>query len=365
MSKVVKGKTDLWTTSPNIAKLLKNPDDGYNLSLQSHKKTDFICPKCNNIIRNKIVRVVTNYGLKCPICTDGLSYGEKIVYSLLSYLDIDFKHDSSMIWSKNCRYDFIIKKEFIIIEVHGSQHYEESGFSVYGGRTLKQEKDNDKFKRNLAIKNGFIHYYEIDARKSDFDYIKESIYKSGLLNVLSNNTIDWNNIYNKSLNSLALDIYNIWNNGCKDIYKISEILSLHITTVRDYLKIGSKYGLCDYKSKKSKRVICVDTGKIYNSLNDVILDGFNISQVSECCNNKAKTAGGYNWCFYDNYNPETYIIKKPSMNNSIKKVLCIETGKMYEKLSLVKEDNFSPSAVSQVCNGKLKKHKNCHFRYVA
>ena len=32
MARVVKGKTDLWTTAPHIANLLLYPENGYNLS---------------------------------------------------------------------------------------------------------------------------------------------------------------------------------------------------------------------------------------------------------------------------------------------------------------------------------------------
>ena len=88
-----------------------------------------------------------------------------------------------------------------------------------------------------------------------------------------------------------------------------------------------------------------------------------MSQVSECCHNKANTAGGYNWCFYDEYDKNTYIMK-PVNKNTVKKVLCIETGKIYSKMTLTKEDGFNPSCVSMVCNGKLQSHRGYHFKFI-
>ena len=49
MARVVKGKTDLWTTNPDVACLLANPEEGYELSAHSHKKANFLCPNCHTI----------------------------------------------------------------------------------------------------------------------------------------------------------------------------------------------------------------------------------------------------------------------------------------------------------------------------
>ena len=43
---IVVGYNDLWTTHPEVAKLLDNPEDGYKYSFGSGKKCIFICPEC-------------------------------------------------------------------------------------------------------------------------------------------------------------------------------------------------------------------------------------------------------------------------------------------------------------------------------
>ena len=41
-----KGINDLWTTCPEVAQLLLNPEDGYKLTKSSGKHVDFKCPNC-------------------------------------------------------------------------------------------------------------------------------------------------------------------------------------------------------------------------------------------------------------------------------------------------------------------------------
>lgn len=362
MGSVVKGKNDLWTTHPEIASLLLNKEDGYALSKESHKKADFKCPNCGSIIRNKPVRTVGRYGLKCPVCSDGISYPEKFISCLLEYFNVDYIRDSSMSWSCGKRYDFYVKDMSLIIETHGVQHY--SIEKTFNKNNARDEFVNDAYKKELAINNGIKNYIELDCRNSNFIYIKNSVLNSVLNSLFDFNNVDWDQIGENSLKSNVLDACEIYNNGIHSTAKISEMLGLDITTVRDYLVRCAEIGLCDYSTDRRKKIICVDTGEVYQSLHAVGEAGFNMSQVSECCNGTAKTCGGYNWCFYNEYNPNTYIIKKSNIDNTPKKVVCIETGKIYDKLTQTANDGLSPSAVSRVCRGILSHHHGYHFKYI-
>lgn len=362
MGRVVKGKNDLWTTHPEIAKLLLNKDDGYTLSKESHKKADFKCPNCGIVIRNKIVRSVGQYGLKCPNCSDGISYPEKFVSCLLDFLKVSYVRATAVPWSGDKRYDFYIEDMSLIIETHGAQHY--SLEKAFNKDNARDEIDNDAYKKKLALDNGIKNYVELDCRNSDFNYIKNSILNSKLTSMFDFDNVDWNQVGQNSLKSKVLEVCNVYNSGIKSTIKIANMLNLHITTVRDYLGRCADVGLCDYSPDRHKQIICVDTGEIYPSLQVVGDAGFNMSQVSECCHGTAKTCGGYNWCFYDEYNPDTYVMKKPKIDNAPKRVLCVETGDIYESLTLVAEDGFSPSAVSRVCRGELQHHKKFHFEYI-
>lgn len=58
------------------------------------------------------------------------------------------------------------------------------------------------------------------------------------------------------------------------------------------------------KMRKSlkKSVICVETGKIYDSATDAeIQTNISKSSIGECCRNHRRTAGGFHWCFLSDY----------------------------------------------------------------
>lgn len=250
----------------------------------------------------------------------------------------------------------------LIIETHGAQHY--SLEKAFNKDNARDEAFNDAYKRKLALDNGIKNYIELDCRNSDFNYIKNSILNSKLASMFDFDNVDWNQVGQNSLKSKVLEVCDVYNSGIKSTIKIANMLNLHVTTVRDYLGRCADVGLCDYSPDRHKQIICVDTGEIYPSLQAVNDAGFNMSQVSECCHGTAKTCGGYNWCFYDEYNPDTYVMKKPKIDNTQKRVLCVETGNIYERLTSVAVDGFSPSAVSRVCRGQLPHHKKHHFEYI-
>lgn len=59
-----------------------------------------------------------------------------------------------------------------------------------------------------------------------------------------------------------------------------------------------------FKMRQSlkKPVICVETGITYDSVTDAELQtGINKSGISGCCHNHYKTAGGFHWCFLNEY----------------------------------------------------------------
>ena len=53
---------------------------------------------------------------------------------------------------------------------------------------------------------------------------------------------------------------------------------------------------------KSKKVICLETGEVFDSINDVQRKlGLDQSHISKCCNGKQQTCGGYHWMHYSDY----------------------------------------------------------------
>ena len=52
--------------------------------------------------------------------------------------------------------------------------------------------------------------------------------------------------------------------------------------------------------KRSKSVLCIETGKIYPSINQIGRDlGISIGHISDACNGKIKTHKGFHWKYID------------------------------------------------------------------
>ena len=308
--KVFVGETDMWTTNPKMASMLKDPEDGYKYTENSTHRLYWKCLDCGNILF-KSPNTIFRQGLSCDVCSDGISYAERYMISILNQLNIKYLHDVATNWSNGKRYDFYIESLNLIVETHGLQHYEDS-FNFKNpkknNRSLLEEIENDEYKKQIAINNGINDYIQLDCRVSNGEYIKKSILDSSLSDVFDLSNIDWYKCDVDSVKSLVCEIAQCWNNGIYDIQKLSEMFGLHKGTVRDYLKRANDVGLCDYNKnltkqegvKKSslakwKTVRCIETGKIYSPIKSVELDGFSSKHISSACKGERETVGGYHW----------------------------------------------------------------------
>jgi hypothetical protein len=320
---VVKGINDMWTTNPELAELLANPEDGYKYTQGSGKRVDWRCPSCDNIIKNKLISNINKYGLSYPKCSDGISYPEKFVNQFLQQLlGNDFIYQLSRTtfkWCKNYKYDFYIPKYNIIIETHGIGHYQE-GFKTLGGRTLQEEQKNDENKKQLAIKNNIKeeNYIVIDCRKSELEWIKEHILNSRLEELFDLSKINWLECHEYACSSLIKKACDLWNSGIHNTNKIGKIMKLERSTIVKYLKQGVKSKWCDYDPKKVQKengkksnncknikVIkdekCIGIFKSMTELENKSLNmfgfKFHMSIISQICNNKINNYKGYKVLF--------------------------------------------------------------------
>jgi len=254
------GINDIWTTASDTARLLLHPEDGYKYSKGSHCHLDWKCPDCGNIVKNKEIKSVNIRGLCCPVCSDGISYPEKFMYNLLKQLNVDFGYHIShrkYQWCKghdfDIEYDFEISSLNCIIETHGLQHYEE--MRIKGCHTLQKEQNNDIFKEQLAKDNGIENYIVIDCRKSDMEWIKNSILHSSLVKLFDLSNIDWIEIARKSNKNIVKEVCEAWQSGIKDTNLLHIMFKLDITCIRNYLHKGNQLGWCDYHPIHSKAYI--------------------------------------------------------------------------------------------------------------
>lgn len=287
----VKGYNDLWTTNPEIAQMLLNPDEGYKHLKASTKKVDWVCKNCKSIIKNKSFAHVYYHGLFCKNCNDGISYPEKIMREFLKQSGLKFEMHKVFDWSNSKEYDFYLPNYNVIVETHGIQHYNNS-FGRLTDCTLKQVRDNDDYKMKLAIANNINKYIIIDCRESDFDFIYNNIRSSELSDIIDFTLINKDILIKNSLTNYLVKTCEMWNSGVKNVEDIAKEIGLSTYTITSYLKRCDKINLCDYKkfvkNKTTRRVKCKTTNELFDSMTDACKT-YNIKSCAirkSCLNNK-------------------------------------------------------------------------------
>lgn len=308
-ARVLVGFNDMWTTNPELASQLADPEDGYKYLQMSSKKVDWKCSECNSIIRHKKIGDVNNDGLSCSNCSDGYSFAEKIFYNIFILNDIYFQFDVSQVWSEGRRYDFQFSLNNLsyIVEVHGMQHYSENGFDSVGGRTLKEEQENDELKERLAKENGIDKYIVIDCRYSTLEWVKSHIESSELRNVINLSEVDWKEIGRISTKSFVKEVCELWNKGIyRSALHLSKEVGMNSGMVTNYLKRGAEIGWCDYDSTIKKVVIQLDDNtryiRTFKSLAEAErITGVCARRISESCRNNVRTIIAHKWMYETDY----------------------------------------------------------------
>jgi len=325
---VVVGKNDIWTTNIELARLLANPEDGYKYSYGSHKKINWKCPSCGNIIENKSVKQINSYGLPCPICSDGISYPQKIMANVLKELNIEFDTEQSFDWctfelnnkKHQGRYDFVFNysNQNYIIETDGKFH---NSPHKKGKISLDESKFIDSEKDRLAKKNNY-KIIRIDCLKSELEYIKHNIINSELSVLYDLSNINWDLCHSNSLKSKVIEACNLWNMGIKSTPKIAEMIKISRNAAIGYLKKCSEINLCDYNPKQEiinnaknrgklleRGVVCKNTKQIFDSVKKAN-KFYKIRGAGECAHKKYNYSGIHpvtnEKLVWEFYNPEVH-----------------------------------------------------------
>ena len=329
----------------------------------SEKKVKIPCPDCGEI-KNTTVANITRLGnLGCK-CGDTNSYPNKFVFHILRQLKLHPQCEWVPPWNQNIRYDDYLKDWNLIIENHGLQHYEYVGF----GRTLEEEQMNDKMKYDIAIQHNIEKYVILDCRKSDCNWIKDSIMSSDLPQIFNfiEEDIDWDAADEYATKNIIKQMCIEWENGLstKDAslqYGVVE------GTIIQWLKKGAKFGWCSYDSNwKCKKVYCFQLDKIFNSINEASrVTGVNASDIGQCCRQKLRYAGVDKkteeklvWCFLEE--KDTYIQKESLVST---KTVCIETMSIYSSFAeaCVAVGGKSPRNIALACNNVNKTAYGFHW----
>ena len=250
--RVLVGFNDVWTTNPEIAKLLADPLDGYKYTKGSNQKVRFRCPDCGDVSYKSLLQI-SRYKFVCNKCSDNISYPNKFGRAFLSQLPIDnVDYEYSPDWAKPYLYDnyFEYNGMSYIVEMDGNQHYIECS---YCDLTLDERIKIDNIKDKLAEEHN-ICLIRINCSVSNCDYIKNNILSSALNQLFDLSYIDWALCDEFSQKNVVKEISLAYNNGNHDVSNLGRIFHLSPSSVRRYLQKGNKFGWCDYDSTISQAI---------------------------------------------------------------------------------------------------------------
>ena len=265
---VVAGLNDISTTDPwMIAYFQGGVKEARLYSACSGKFIIPICPDCGQI-KNKEIRISDikkMHGIACT-CNDRFSYPEKVMYILLEHLKIPFVHHFKPNWANGIalngerqryEYDFKIEKNELIpeciVEMQGSQHFQNHGFAWCGGRSFEEEQFNDNQKKKCAYDHGYSEnsYFQIDCKKSTFDYIISNILSSKIAKNIHLGELDMDTIRSKTFDNLNKKVCDFYNkHQSMTAYEIAEHFHIGDWTALRYLKNGTSVGWCSYDPKR-------------------------------------------------------------------------------------------------------------------
>ena len=156
----------------------------------------------------------------------------------------------------------------------------------------------------------------------------------------------------KNVNEI-IDDFGLNKNNANIIYKICNDKYKSYKTLN-----GMHFIWCDLKTdkyieevlnntnKSCKKVICLNTGEIFNKIKDAVEDtkynNVSDSSISQCCNGEYKTSGTLNngerlvWMYYDDYinlsDKEIELYMNKTKHNGYRKVRCITTNEIFETI---------------------------------
>lgn len=244
----------VYDTHPDIAKCLKNQNEGYQYSHGSGKEFIFICPVCGSEIKTTMNYATTN-GLSCKVCGDGKSYPNKLMYNMLTQLNIDFISEYHDDWTDGKFYDFYfcIDDRIYIVEMDGSFHYDE----IYN--SLEMQKKTDNYKDSLASEKG-INLIRIDCNYTSiykrFEYIKNNIINSPLSNIFDLSEVDFRKCDIYANMPIIKILSNAWNEGVRTLEELSILSGCHKDKVSAILKKSSDLGLIEESKDEIHSILC-------------------------------------------------------------------------------------------------------------
>ena len=364
-------KNRLSIVRPDLIKYFENPEDADKVAVSAKIKKSIVCPHCGNK-KELFMYVLSKNGFGCNVCGDGVSRPEKMTMLILSQINVDFIPQKIFKWSQRRRYDVYIPSQNntndtkFICEIHGCQHYKETN----RGKSLTQEQENDRLKKQLSKNNGFDNYIVIDCRLSSFDWLKENIYNS-LSPFFNLDSVNWELAYEQSSKSFVVQSWELFNSGI-NIQEISTQLKLHPSTVRRYLYQGNSIGKTNYIPDTCEKPVYQHTkdgvfiAEYKSQAEAKKMTGVAGAHIAQSCKGTRKTAGGFIWRYTNDENILPLTLPKHGLSRVVYQY--DKNFNFIQRYETIKEVNSifggCDSSVRQACYSKgLKLFKGFIWMY--
>lgn len=322
-----KGKIKVKDAYPELVKYFKDKTDAGTYSIRSDKKVLVKCPDCGHE-HFMIIKNLTRRHYRCPVCGDGNCFPEKLLLAIFDSLLINYIYqlnNKTFKWCEKYKYDFYLPEKNIIIEVDGSQH-RSNEFKFKNSISLKEQKNIDKKKENIAIENGISSIIRIDFSNRDLQIIKQNI-NNKLKDIINIDKINWEKCVSIASGSKILEFCQKWEaeKDKKNTKEIAEELGISRDKLLRCLHKGMAAGFCTYDGKKERHRAAIKGGQIIKK---------NRSRKVEVLSKNNESLG------------------------------CFESAKKLVEISKeVFGVQFSYGGIVYVCNGTNKTHMGYKFKY--
>lgn len=307
---LIVGYNDLATTDPDIIKFLLDKEDGQRYTRCSHKQVWVICPFCGHKKFMRVEELVLNGGLSCPRCSDGLSYPNKFAYNVFKQLFGQYKeYDSEYTpdWLGQMRYDnHIVLKDGqeIVVEMDGGFHYNEFGKFAAQNDAIKDALANE---HNIKVIRVNCFYSRITER---FELVKNGLIEA-IKCYFDLSRIDWNAANEAGISSRLIEAVNYYNKyPFMSNQQIADHFHVNVVTIRHYLTVGEKIGLCTYNRHDPNRCKTSIPLILYDSNYNFVGTFISARHMAEVMADKGFCRGSINECSRLGKPYKGYIIKQ-------------------------------------------------------
>lgn len=191
---------------------------------------------------------------------------------------------------------FYIPSLELIIEMDGGFHNNDTKYySAIETKFIDRRKDFLANKHKIKVIRIECSYKGSDIYKNEKDVINNTYNK--LYDVFNLNYDLLETIMDLSRDKDKIRCWELYNKGMNFKY-LREYFGVDQTTIRNWCKLGSKLGKCDYTKKEyiktrkekgnnGKYIICLNNKKIFKSLSEASrFYNISINSISRSCNSK-------------------------------------------------------------------------------